>query len=227
VSIDELWPLIAAAGQEHNFVLRPTAMPDHQPSDCTVLEPAADDSGRWVVYYSERGQIWDPLYFDTEDGACAFAYARATAPEVPARKMTPEEPSRVAAKRSSTLATTRRHCGNSEHPSRVFGRRLSGVGEVEVEDVVGGVVSGSLVGVEPGRGCPFGHPCDYSDGPALFLELAVMERAQQTEVGEVGGSAEVPGDDVVGFAPGRWSGAAGKRAAAVAGGQCEALPAGG
>jgi hypothetical protein len=91
MNIDELWPLIVEAGQEHNFVLRRTAMPDHLPSAATVVEPAADDSGRWVVYFTERGDIMDPQYFPDEDAACRFAYARATAPQTPARDLTPEE----------------------------------------------------------------------------------------------------------------------------------------
>jgi hypothetical protein len=91
MNIDELWPLIVEAGQEHNFVLRPTAMPDHLPSAATVVEPAADDSGRWVVYFTERGEIMDPQYFADEDAACQFAYSRATAPQPPARTLTAAE----------------------------------------------------------------------------------------------------------------------------------------
>jgi hypothetical protein len=79
VNIDELWPLIVAADQDHNFVLRSTAMPDHLPSAATVVEPAADSSGRWVVYFTERGEIMNPKYFEDEAGACQFAYARALA----------------------------------------------------------------------------------------------------------------------------------------------------
>ena len=62
----------------------------------TVLEPAADDSGRWVVYYSERGHMNDPRYFATEDEACDFVYARLTAPPPVRRVLTAAEEARAA-----------------------------------------------------------------------------------------------------------------------------------
>ena len=72
MNIDELDAAIRAGGATNQYDLRTVATPESQPSDMTVLEPAADDSGQWVVYYSERGQINDPRYFDTEDEACDF-----------------------------------------------------------------------------------------------------------------------------------------------------------
>ena len=91
----ELDAAIVAAHAENRFDLRTTAAPEHQPSDMTVLEPAADDSGRWVVYYSERGRINDPVYFDTEDEACDFVHARINPPQRPmGPPMTAEERAR-------------------------------------------------------------------------------------------------------------------------------------
>jgi hypothetical protein len=95
VTIDELWQEIVAAGREHDYVLRDVAMPEHQPSSVTVLEPAADDSGRWVVYFSERGQILDPEYYDSEAAACDAVHARLTRPPNPTRTLSAEEEERA------------------------------------------------------------------------------------------------------------------------------------
>jgi hypothetical protein len=70
MDIDELWDRIVAAGHEHDYALRDTAMPGHLPSAATVVEPAADGSGRWVVYFTERGTVIDPQYYPDEDAAC-------------------------------------------------------------------------------------------------------------------------------------------------------------
>src|SRR5690242_4947827 len=98
-------------------------------------------------------------------------------------------------------------------PQLVLGRvprRHRGGFEVEAGDVVGGVPARPLLVVEPRWGNPFGYPVDDVDGPAAAFELAVVECAQQAEVVEVGGAAGQPGVDVVGLAPGRGAGAAGK-----------------
>jgi len=83
VHVAELNAAIIAADATGRFDIRPEVHRGGQPSDMTVLEPADDGSGRWVVYYSERGRINDPVYFDTEDAACDFVYSRLIQPPPP------------------------------------------------------------------------------------------------------------------------------------------------
>ncbi len=77
--------------------------------------------------------------------------------------------------------------------------------------------------VNPAGWDPFGQAVDEADGPAAFGVLPVMEAAQQRGVVEVGGAAVGPRVNVVGFAPLGWPVAGGEGAAAVAGGEGEAL----
>jgi hypothetical protein len=43
------------------------------------------------------------------------------------------------------------------------------------------------------------------DGPLSFVDFGVVPPAEQDELVDVGGSAEVSGDEVVGVRPGNWS----------------------
>ncbi len=63
------------------------------------------------------------------------------------------------------------------------------------------------------------------DGPAAFVDGAVVVSAEQQSVGQVGLAALGPGDEVVGVGVHGWAAAAGEAAALVAGG--ERLPLGG
>ena len=107
MNIDELWQQITAAGREHDYALRSVAMPEHQPSSVTVVEPAADDTGRWVMYFSERGQIIDPQYYPDEDSACQAALRRLDRPDNPKHTLTESE-QQVAAERNSEAEQLRR-----------------------------------------------------------------------------------------------------------------------
>jgi len=107
MNIDDLWPQIVAAGHEHDYVLRSVAMPESQPSSCTVVEPAADGSGRWVVYFSERGDIIDPRYFDDEDAACQAVVRELARPESPKHTLTADE-RKVADERNGEAEQLRR-----------------------------------------------------------------------------------------------------------------------
>ena len=66
-------------------------------------------------------------------------------------------------------------------------------------------------------------PLENDAFPAGILEPAVMMPAHQGEVVDIGGAAIAPPDDVMGLAPGRRDGAAGERAATVAGRESAAL----
>jgi hypothetical protein len=77
------------------------------------------------------------------------------------------------------------------------------------EWVAGADSSGGVGDLEGGVGEEFGVP-------AGFVEEVVVPGALQHQVGELGGSAGVPGVDVVAFAPGGGAVAAGEPAVAVA-----------
>ncbi len=66
----ELDAAVTAANAWNRFDLRTVAAPQQQGSDKTVREPADDDSGRWVVYYSERGRKSPLDACPDEDSAC-------------------------------------------------------------------------------------------------------------------------------------------------------------
>ncbi len=72
-----------------------------------------------------------------------------------------------------------------------------------------------------------GRPSREHDDPHAGVHFGVMPGAQQQQIGQVGGAAELPGDPVVRVAPAREGAAAGDEAAAVAGGQGAALCGGG
>jgi len=64
------------------------------PSSATVIEPTRDPRGSWTTFFTERGQIFDQLFFDSEDEVCRFILERdiySTPPPVYADTETPEE----------------------------------------------------------------------------------------------------------------------------------------
>ena len=108
MNIAELNAAIVAADAGNRFDIRTAVHRGGQPSDMTVLEPADDSSGRWVVYYTERGRIENPEYFDTEEAACDFVYARIAPPKRPAGPpSTPEERKFAAEQKAKAEASGR------------------------------------------------------------------------------------------------------------------------
>lgn len=70
----ELSRIIVDAGLVFSFMVRTEAAPDLLPDDIHITEPAVDEPGKWVVYYTERGHISPLGTFDNEDAACDFTY---------------------------------------------------------------------------------------------------------------------------------------------------------
>ena len=83
---------------------------------------------------------------------------------------------------------------------------------------MGWAAAGSLLWVQPRRRDELGYSvrADAHD-PLGGMDLPVMDTAQHHQVVQVGGSAVGPLDDMVDFAPGRWSVTARVGASAVAG----------
>jgi len=107
VNIAELREAVAAAGAAGDFSIRSVAQPDATPDNVHVVEPAADGSGRWVVYYSERGEHADFEYFDTEDAACE--HARSMLEDEPEPSYVPSaEANEVAARIAAEVEQDRR-----------------------------------------------------------------------------------------------------------------------
>ncbi|HEY2983328.1 MAG TPA: hypothetical protein VGJ38_04200 [Jatrophihabitantaceae bacterium] len=84
--------------------------------------------------------------------------------------------------------------------------------------------TGAWSGSMRGGGVHQGRPSFHGDGPATFLEFAMVVAAEQTEIVDVRASTVDPAEDVMGLGPARWSVAAGKAASAVTGGKREPLP---
>lgn len=59
--------LVAAGVNPRNF-----SVYGGLPSDAICLDTLP--TGRWVVYYSERGSRFDVIEFDTESSACAYLF---------------------------------------------------------------------------------------------------------------------------------------------------------
>jgi len=74
VNVAELAHIVAESDQSTGFSIRSVAAPDLLPNDVYVLEPSVDHPGKWVVYYTERGQVSPLGLFDDEESACARAY---------------------------------------------------------------------------------------------------------------------------------------------------------
>ena len=97
-----------------------------------------------------------------------------------------------------------------------------------VEALDAGVEVGLLILVDPFWWCPFGQPVGVdAAGPAFLEEVGVVVSAEQSQVVQVGGSAQDPVEDVMPVAPTCRVGAAGKGAAAVPSGQRQSLAFGG
>ena len=73
MNVAELREAVASRGQSSMFDIRSVAQPTATPDNVHVVEPAADDTGRWIVYYIERGDWIEPEYFDDENAACEYA----------------------------------------------------------------------------------------------------------------------------------------------------------
>jgi hypothetical protein len=81
--------------------------------------------------------------------------------------------------------------------------------------------------IEPFGWDEFGVSVGHVDGPAGFVDHAVVGFAQRRHVVDVGVASSRPGGDVVHLAPVRRAAAAGSGAATVAGGEGSALRFGG
>jgi hypothetical protein len=87
VNVAELREAVSERGQSSMFDIRSVAQPSATPDNVHVVEPVADDTGRWVVYYIERGEWIEPEYFDDENAACEYALSILNEP--PAASYTP------------------------------------------------------------------------------------------------------------------------------------------
>jgi len=86
------------------------------------------------------------------------------------------------------------------------------------------VADGSLCGVEVCRGDGLGDAVGcHHHGPLALVDQVVVVAAEQAPVGQVGGSAGVPGPQMVRFGPGWWAVAAREDAPLVAVGEGDAL----
>jgi hypothetical protein len=99
VNVAELRRAIADAGAGMHFSARARAdTSPGKPDNVTILEPSLDEPDRWVVYYTERGQVFDLHTFDSEDAACDYMYSILTKPASPITRgpMTAEEQQEAA-----------------------------------------------------------------------------------------------------------------------------------
>jgi hypothetical protein len=97
VNVAELRAAVASRGQSSMFDIRSVAQPSATPDNVHVVEPVGDDTGRWVVYYIERGEWIEPEYFESENDACEYALSILNEP--PAAAYTPSAEADAAAAR--------------------------------------------------------------------------------------------------------------------------------
>jgi hypothetical protein len=90
----ELRDKLTEIGKSVRYSIREAPKPGQLPNDVTVLEPEADGNG-WRVFYTEKGNIYNPRHFDSEEEACAFILADATRPESPGEPLSPERLARA------------------------------------------------------------------------------------------------------------------------------------
>jgi hypothetical protein len=90
VNVAELREAVASRGQASMFDIRSVAQPTATPDNVHVVEPVADDTGRWVVYYIERGEWIEPEYFDDENAACEYALSILDEPPTPSYRPSAE-----------------------------------------------------------------------------------------------------------------------------------------
>ena len=83
MNVAELREAVAKRGQGSMFDIRSVAQPDATPDNVHVVEPVADETGRWVVYYIERGEWIEPEYFADENAACEYAVSILDEPAAP------------------------------------------------------------------------------------------------------------------------------------------------
>lgn len=57
--------------RSHPFDRSTRALPDN----IFCAHPVADQPGRWLVFYTERGEVFDEHEFATEDAACRWLAA--------------------------------------------------------------------------------------------------------------------------------------------------------
>ena len=95
MNVDELWAELGARGARNQFALNSTPRTGSGlPNDAVVVEPVED--GRWTVYYTERGGIFDQRFFDSEDDACRYALTQVVHPQGPGRQLTDDEADQAA-----------------------------------------------------------------------------------------------------------------------------------
>jgi hypothetical protein len=75
MNVNQLLAAIEESGQSRHFSINLVARRQSGlPNNVTVVEPS-DELGHWVVYYTERGEIWDRHEFDSEEAACEYAHS--------------------------------------------------------------------------------------------------------------------------------------------------------
>lgn len=94
MNTNELRDKLAEIGKSFRYSIRDAPKPGRLPDDVTVLEPEENGVG-WRVFYSEKGNIYSPQHFDSEDEACAFVFAHATRADPPSRPMSAERLARA------------------------------------------------------------------------------------------------------------------------------------
>ncbi len=76
MNVAELRRHIDDAGQSRYFSI--STMPSYSrglPNDATIMKPSLEEPGRWLVFYTERGQVFDRRVFDSEDLACQHVHS--------------------------------------------------------------------------------------------------------------------------------------------------------
>lgn len=95
MKVEELQKLLKEMGVYADFSVSDQIEPtDGLPNGKTVLQRESDGVG-WTVFYTERGQIFDRLHFDSEDEATSHVYRIATRDNPEVFRLSPEEQARA------------------------------------------------------------------------------------------------------------------------------------
>jgi hypothetical protein len=89
-NLDWLRGSLEKLGRADRYSIRNVNQDDVRPDDVTVLEPEKEIKG-WCIYYTDKGQVYDKIHFETEAEAIEAVYKHATRPVPPLHKSAEKE----------------------------------------------------------------------------------------------------------------------------------------